>query len=266
MADPRRSDPSPTAGRAGRDSRAESLLVEGLDLYFAGRFEDAVHLWTRVLFLDRSHARARAYIDRARTAMAERQRRADEWLRTSEDMLAQGQVEAARLLLSRVVETTGDDEPTSALRGRLERVERAHAATEAARAKRPAVPEPIPGWTWPHRSVSIGLAGLAMLAAVLLVGLAAGPIADGWFGQNEGRSALVAEVSPARLPVLTSADAALIRARTLYTRGRPAEALQALDRVGPESPGRAEADRMRIEIQQLLLATSRVPANGSPPR
>ena len=60
-----------------------------------------------------------------------------------------------------------------------------------------------------------------------------------------------------KLPILTSADVALIRAQTLYTRGRLAEALQALDRVGPESPSRPAADELRLQIQQLLLASSR---------
>ena len=40
----------------------ESLLVAGLDRYFAGDYDGAIHAWTRVLFLDRRHARARAYI------------------------------------------------------------------------------------------------------------------------------------------------------------------------------------------------------------
>ena len=49
-----------------RDARVEQLLLSGLDHYFAGAYEQAIHVWTRVLFLDRGHARARAYIDRAR--------------------------------------------------------------------------------------------------------------------------------------------------------------------------------------------------------
>ena len=52
----------------------EQLLLAGLDHYFAAQYDQAVAVWTRVLFLDRSHARARAYIERARSAQAERQR------------------------------------------------------------------------------------------------------------------------------------------------------------------------------------------------
>src|SRR4051812_3347637 len=61
-------------------SRIEELLLAGLDHYFNGQHELAISVWTRVLFLDRSHARARAYIERARSAIAERQREGEELL------------------------------------------------------------------------------------------------------------------------------------------------------------------------------------------
>jgi hypothetical protein len=78
MPEPNRFESPAPPDPAGRDSRAETLLLEGLDQYFAGNYESAIHVWTRVLFLDRRHSRARAYIDRARTAVAERHRHADE--------------------------------------------------------------------------------------------------------------------------------------------------------------------------------------------
>jgi tetratricopeptide (TPR) repeat protein len=261
MAEPRRAESA-----SDRETRVESLLVAGLDLYFAGRFDDAVHLWTRVLFLDRSHARARAYIDRARTAMAERQRRAEEWLQASEAMLAQGRTEDARDLLARAAAATGDDEPVSAVRVRLERMERAHAASRVARAEAPAAPETVPGWIWPRRSpaASATLLGLTILMGIALVAASTGSLAGPWLGIGESRQTIVTDITPARLPVLSAADVALVRARTLYTRGRLAEALLALDRVGPDSRERAVADQLRIEIQQLLLATSRVRSAQKP--
>src|SRR5262249_3318992 len=103
MPDPRHHELPPTDTAGDRDSRTDALLVEGLDRYFNGQFEEAIHLWTRVLFLDRTHARARAYIDRARSAMAERQRIAEEMLEASRELLAQGQTDAARQLLTEAV-------------------------------------------------------------------------------------------------------------------------------------------------------------------
>ena len=65
-----------------REARVEELLLAGLDHYFAGQHELAISVWTRVLFLDHGHARARAYIERARGAIAERQREREELLHT----------------------------------------------------------------------------------------------------------------------------------------------------------------------------------------
>src|SRR5215472_4329641 len=66
------------ASAADRDAKIEELLLTGLDHYFASQYQQAINVWTRALFLDRSHARARAYIERARSAMAERQRESEE--------------------------------------------------------------------------------------------------------------------------------------------------------------------------------------------
>ncbi len=62
------------------------------------------------------------------------------------------------------------------------------------------------------------------------------------------------------LPVLSSTEVALVRARTLYARGRLAEALLALDHVQMQDARRSEADKLRVEIQQILLATRRASA------
>ena len=72
-------EPRPSDARSPRDhvEKIEQLLLAGLDAYFAGQHEQAINIWSRVLFLDRAHARARAYIERARQALAERHRAAE---------------------------------------------------------------------------------------------------------------------------------------------------------------------------------------------
>lgn len=260
MAEPRRFESTADADAVARDSQVETLLVNGLDHYFAGRYDEAIHLWTRVLFLDRSHARARAYIERARTALAERQRRADELLQNSHDMLAQGRTEDARTLLGQAVAASGEDERASALRLRLERVERAHAPQADGPLHVPAGSRPVPGWSWPRRSPGIAGLALSLIAALLVVVVVGTPAGSLWFGLPSAQEALVRPSEPAPLPVLSSAEVALVRARTLYSRGRLSEALRTLDRVGPDSPVRARADELRIEIQRLLLASGREPS------
>src|SRR6184192_2856683 len=75
MTESSRSDPAHAhdgALEADRDAKIEQLLLIGLDHYFAAQYEQAINVWTRALFLDRSHPRARAYIDRARRRRAGR--------------------------------------------------------------------------------------------------------------------------------------------------------------------------------------------------
>ena len=72
-------DPGPLS-EADRAARIEQLLLSGLDHYFGGNYEQAINVWTRVAFLERGHGRARAYIERARSALAERQRESEESL------------------------------------------------------------------------------------------------------------------------------------------------------------------------------------------
>src|SRR5438477_706629 len=102
MPDPLRTDPSralEAAQEPGRDTKIEQLLLAGLDHYFAAEYEQAINVWTRALFLDRSHARSRAYIERARSALAERQREGEELLQHGIAAFHRGESDEARRLL-----------------------------------------------------------------------------------------------------------------------------------------------------------------------
>jgi thioredoxin-like negative regulator of GroEL len=257
MPEPRRSELSSNAtglepNLIERDSQIDVLLVQGLDLYFAGKHEEAIHVWTRVLFLDRSQPRARAYIDRARTALAERHRKAEELLHTSQQLLDRGETRAARDLLAQVVAATGDDERAAALRVQLERVERAHAWPAAVPAS---TQEIVPGWSWRRRSPSGATIFVAVIAVLATAAVSMNAGLRGWVASTSPVEQLTTAPVPAKLPILSSSDAALIRARTLYARGRLADALRALDVVSDQSPVRPDADALRVEIQRLLLAT-----------
>src|SRR4029079_16886803 len=80
------------------------LLLVGLDHYFAAQYDQAINVWTRALFLDRSHPRARAYIERARSALAERQRKSEELLHTGVAAFERGAGDEARRLLNAAIE------------------------------------------------------------------------------------------------------------------------------------------------------------------
>ena len=128
MSDPLRTnlridhDPSSVDGGAERDAKIESLLLSGLDHYFASDYEQAIDIWTRALFLDRQHARARAYIERARSALAEQQRESDELLHNGVAAFERGEIETARQLLNAAVERGGAHDVALAFLTRIDRL------------------------------------------------------------------------------------------------------------------------------------------------
>src|SRR6476659_10059123 len=126
MSDPLRTETSrlqEPASRAERDAKIEQLLLAGLDHYFAGQFDQAINVWTRVLFLDRGHARARAYIERARSAQAERQRESEELLHRGVAAFDRGDNGDARELLTAAVSQGTEPEVALSYLGRLDRLE-----------------------------------------------------------------------------------------------------------------------------------------------
>jgi hypothetical protein len=266
MADSRRIEPQPAAGAADRESRAEALLVEGLDRYFAGHYDDAIHLWTRVLFLDRSHARARAYIDRARTALAERQRRADEILHTAGTLVSRGEVAEARRQLMQAVAISGEDERVAALRTQLDRLERANPRSHSVAFTPAAVVDVRPVGAWKRRVGSLAALLAAGAVGGLLVMLVMSPAVHEWLRAGGAVPAPVRTSDEAAPRILAPADVALVRARTLYAHGRLAEALAVLERLDASGPSRPEADRLRTEIQTVLLGTRARPQPSGTPR
>ncbi|HEY3886690.1 MAG TPA: hypothetical protein VGL62_15865, partial [Vicinamibacterales bacterium] len=59
----------------------------------------------------------------------------------------------------------------------------------------------------------------------------------------------------------SAADVSLTRARTWAADGRLRDALRALERIRPHEPLRSQADQLRGDIQQRLLAA----AHAAPP-
>src|SRR3954469_25110549 len=131
MSDPLRTDGArahadvASPSTADRDAKIEQLLLLGLDHYFAARYELAINVWTRALFLDRSHARARAYIERARSALAERQRESEELLQNGVAAFERGEGDEARRLLHAAIDGGAPSEEALAVLDRLNRLEAA---------------------------------------------------------------------------------------------------------------------------------------------
>ena len=253
--------PDPLRDHEVTDSRIEELLLAGLDHYFSGQHELAISVWTRVLFLDRAHARARAYIERARTAIAERQREGDELLHAGLAAFASGDAADARRLLTSAVERGARPEEALAALERLDRL----------------APGPIPDV--PRRRARYAGSGpeserrvvsAATLVLVLAIGLASGALSmmawsSGLLPWSRPVPA-VADVraAPEPLPVPSASEVSLARATAWFKSGRLHDALTALDAIRPGDPLRPQADDLRSTIQQKLLEAARVTA--APPQ
>ena len=139
--EPLRTDPSDSGplSEAERAARIEQLLLSGLDHYFGGNYEQAINVWTRVAFLERGHGRARAYIERARSALAERQRESEESLHQGIAAYQAGDLQRARVLLTQAVEQGGANELALVFLQRLGRLDSVPPSSQRERpANRPA--------------------------------------------------------------------------------------------------------------------------------
>ena len=251
------------AGAAGEDARIEQLLVAGLDQYFAGDFESAINLWTRVLFLDRNHDRARAYIERARSAQAERQRESEALVHQGLAAFDRGDVERARALLSDALDQGASHDLTLGVLGRIERLDlgaaRPATAPRAGRRSRAIVSSRpvIAGASRPRpaaRFWALNFAILLVMAAASWWLWTTSNWQTLWPSQSAAaRMAAIPEVN-GPLPTPSVAEAYLRRGQELFESGRLRDALIEFDRVPMGDPLRASADEMRAHIQRELLA------------
>jgi tetratricopeptide (TPR) repeat protein len=269
MSDPARTDLPAADALAGhqRDARVEQLLLTGLDHYFAGRYEHAIHVWTRVLFLDRGHARACAYIDRARSALAERQRESEELLHRGTAAFDGGEVTDARRLLTAAVERGAPPEVALAYLGRLDRLEASAGVPELAPDP---LDTPLPETSNAPRAFSRRQTVVAGIAASLAV-TALAWFAGAWLDLTAVATGKRADVAPSAtidpVPVPNASDIVLARAKALYETGRLQDAIRLLATIGPADTNRAEGDRMLADIQRTLLASAdATPRETSVPR
>jgi tetratricopeptide (TPR) repeat protein len=262
MADAVRHDEGSPASAAARTAHIEELLLAGLDHYFSGEHELAINVWTRVLFLDRAHSKARAYIERARGAIAEKQREGEELLQTGVAAFQRGDADDARRLLTSAADRGASRDEALALLDRLDRLapapdvdERVVPAVDVRRRARP-----VRGPDSIFRPLTI--------AAVLMLGLASGALVVLYLTNGPlARNAPAATSATPRLvepvPVPAPSEVALRRARLLASKGRLHEALDMLETVRPGDPLRGEADDLEGAIQRQLLESAHA-ARGSP--
>ena len=271
MSEPLRLDPRPgDTPEPDKEARIEQLLLTGLDHYFAGQYDQAINVWTRVVFLERGHDRARAYIERARSALAEQHRESEELLHRGVAAFDRGETDEARDLITKAVEQGGPHDVALVF---LERLNRLGTNT--------LVPEPVPV-SRPERRLRPRVAAdtsdlhhwaVRLVAVVALLGaavagllLGGAPLAEWISGRPAGEPAeLVLSVRPDPPPIAQTSALAIARARSLQLGGHLQDALRMLDAIDVADPLRGAADRLRADVQRQLLQVSRARSGGAIP-
>jgi len=274
---PRRSEALPGAED---DARIEHLLVTGLDHYFADEFEEAINLWTRVLFLDRNHDRARAYIDRARSAQAEQQRISEALVHEGLEAFDKGEVVRARALLRDALDQGASHDVALGVIGRIDRLDagtRATSPVAPSARKRVLRASPLADANLRRGTIAmwwITAAAIVLVAGIAFVFVAPNGLAD-WFPAQATTGTPATLVTPqSPLPIPSPTEAYVGQARALFAGGKLRDALRSLDRVPVGDALRPDAERLRADIQRELLAVagaeassaSSIAAPVSPPR
>jgi tetratricopeptide (TPR) repeat protein len=244
-----------------RDAKIDELLLAGLEHYFAERHQEAINIWERVLFLDRGHARARAYIERARGALAERQRRAEELVEEGVAALNRGDGSAARELLATAVAQGDPHDMARPYLDRLDRLSSTGGHRDTGTSRLPGQPVSVPSATRrlltsaarPVRALPILAAAMVVVALMFYAASRdlLRPLVEWNLVRPVSSGSAVAMPDP--LPLPRPAEMALARARSLAANGNLKPALAALDAVSSADPLAFEAVRLKASIQKTLL-------------
>jgi tetratricopeptide (TPR) repeat protein len=261
--------PDAAAG-AERDAKIEQLLLAGLDYYFAEQYEQAINVWTRALFLDRSHPRARAYIDRARGALAERQRQSEELLHNGVAAFNRGEGDEARRLLQAAIDGGAPTDEALALLERLNRPAPLDSMLIASSTLSGVTAREVREDLTVQRTRRLGrLITGAVLVVAVLIGIYIVSVSRVqwqtmvplllWSEPAVSQATTAPIAQDLSLPLPRRGEMALTRARALAQSGRLHEALTALDGVRATDSQKEEADRLRADLQRQLLALTPMP-------
>jgi hypothetical protein len=266
MSEPLRTDPADQVplSEADRAARIEQLLLSGLDHYFGGQYEQAINIWTRVAFLERGHGRARAYIERARSALAERQRESEELTHTGVAAYEAGDLQTARELLTRAVDHGGSSDTALLF---LQRLNRLDAVSETA-PRVAAAPSRGrgPRGEQPRHTSSLGSWIATIAACILVVGcvVVAALAVRSWLVELPVTAPSGQPAQAEALPVVRSSETRVTQARDLAAGGNPHDALALLSAIDLADPLRREADRLTADIQRGLLAGAGAASPAAP--
>lgn len=247
--------------------KTRELMQQGEDYFRVGLYQQAIHVWTRTLFLDRGNPVARAAIERAKRAIAERQRRLDAAVAEAVRLVDNGERQRARHALRWVLTR---DPRHSEGRALLERLEGLGRRRERATRARLVPGEPLSPRTQsrrhdprpaPPRNPASPLKMAVFLFSALCVFAGAGLylhlnwdflIHDPLFDRHD-LAAQPFGTDRELLPPPALDDLHYFNGARLYAKGRYRDALAELARVGRQSSRAEQARGLILRIEERLL-------------
>lgn len=254
-----------------------SLLAQGDELFDRSLYERAVHVWTRILFLERRNARALESIERAKRALAERHRIVEARLAEGKQRLDAGEALAARASVDAALALEPKNQDALQLAAKIEgSLPREREAPDSPRAPHPKATRlglrlRVPGGSLPRPVASVSASRLKMagfvLGAVLLIGSGAlflhlnweSILSDGAFARAGQRSPVEARVD---VPVPDLSEIHYVNGARLFAKGRYREALVELGRVPRDSPLIEQARGLVLRIEERLLRGGIAPSDA----
>jgi hypothetical protein len=222
------------------------LLDEGESLLAAGRGDQAILAFERVLLQDPTHAEARRGLERARVVVTETERRGESLLGEAERALDAGDLEGARAHLEAALSGGYAGTRALALADRLDRRSGRMSPVAAADSARATLPARARRPHWTRRAF---VASCALVLVSLTVGVATSW--DDLMGRLTSAPRPSQAPAPPTLgpPPASAAGRAVSDAQRRLEQGDPAGALAALERVRPEDPLYPYAQQLRLQSE-----------------
>ncbi len=223
------------------------LLDEGRALLGAGRGDQAILAFERVLLQDPGHADARRGLDEARTLVTEGERRSESHLDDAERALDAGRLEEAREHLDAALAVGRGGPRALTLSDRLDGRSGRLAHGPAQDPDRAPLPARHRGPHWSRRAF--------LATCVLVLGSVTIAVAAGWdelmVRLTRAPQPSQAAAPPTLGPPASEAGRAVSDAQRRLEQGDPAGALAALERVRPEDPLYPYAQQLRLKSETV---------------
>lgn len=274
-------DPKEISSPAESEPKIDELLRQGNHLVRSGRYQQAIHVWTRILFLDRGNRLAREAIEKAKRILAERQREIDVMVLDAAQHYRDGDRQKAKKVLDHALAVDPRHTEGRTLWEKLDSLDRRGEGSPSLTAEPEAEFSPRRRRRANRTGSSVAKRGKSLMplkmAAFLFCAfclLALGGlylhlnwdslVGDGAIGSSprEGLDKFGERDIP---PLPTLSELHYFNGARLFAKGRYREALSELERVERQSSVSEEARSLVLRIEERLLRDAIAAKTPQPP-